>query len=198
MVTQVGPADFAPQGLERQHQVPFDAHLFQPPFGATVPRILEVTEVIEQYSDDDPTLVRSLQSVEERRSGGVEQQDIELDMQAFLRPPDRLGHGVEGLLVVREQCRFIATDEWHRAQGAIEFDDRLQPYRPGLIALHEVESLCRLEDVAVDLCLFATPASRKPRAPHDQEQDDAHIRHEEDRQQPGHGGLWPTVAGHDD
>ena len=198
MVAQVRALDLATQRLEREHEVPRHAHPLEPSDRGPVAGVREVAQVVEQHPHPDPTAVGGLEGVEESGGRVIQQQDVELDVHRLGGRVDRRRHGVERLLVVRVQPRAVAADEGHRAEGAVQLDDRFEPRRPRRVELHSVEALGGLEDVVIDLLLALASLLRQPGAPHEQEQQDADVGNEEDRQQPRERRLRPPVARHVD
>lgn len=173
VVAQIGPLELPLVGLQRQHEVPLDAGRVQEPLRAAEAGVLQVAEVVEQHAHLHAAGTRIRERLEERPRRVVERQDVELDVDDALRRTDLLRHRVEGLLVVGPHARAVAADERHRAERAVELDERLEPGRPRRVLLHEVDALGGLEDVLVDLALLAPPTlgsralpnSRKNRMP---------------------------------
>ena len=194
VVAQVGALPLSAQRAHGQHVVPLRAHLREPPGRLAVADRANGCDVVEQHAHVDSALHGRLERVEEGGGRVVERQDVELHVHRLSGFTDGIRHRLERLLVVGQQLGVVAADQRHRAEVAVEFDDRLEPVGPWWFALDVLHALGAFEDVLVDLLLLAAATPGQLRVADEQEQQDAHVGDKEDREQPGQGRLRPPVA----
>ena len=198
MVAQVGPRVGATERLHRQHQVPVRTHVGQPLQRSLVERLAAVGPVVEQHAHFHAPRRSLLHRGEEAVGRGIRLQDVELDVDVLGRFTDGGCHGVDRVLIARDERRTVVARDRHGAEIAVEAHrcaeplGRVRPQRP------EIESVAHRADGFVDDLLLAPALAWQARRADQQEQKHPDDRDEVDGEQPGHRRRRPAVPRHED
>ena len=127
----------------------------------------------------------------------INARDIELDVHVVGRRVDVLGHRLHDVLVVSIETESVTAGERITRQVLVELGNTRDPAREVTGNFIERIRAHRLHDFPVDNFLSFTPRPVEPVRTEQQENDEAHVRQQEDRKQPRHRGGGSAATGHD-
>ena len=154
-------------------------------------------DVVEEDAHGHAALHGALEGVEEWGGGVVVAHGVEEHVDVALGLVDLVGHAPNGAVVGAVQLEPVAVGERDRGEVLAELRDLLEPGRTRDGAIGRRDLVGGVADDAVDLGLHASPAGRQLVGAEQEEQDDAEVRDEDDRDDPREGRRGAPVAGDD-